>query len=207
MRDVTRLENETDDKANYVSPFPFLVFVPVVLVLPALCHTRRWSSELQLCLFARFVRPIMSSRLLDGLNVEVYQLQLQRPRWLLRGRNVCVLLRRPLDHADPIHRYRSDHEALLEISGRCSISARRVIRWERRPSRPHSNLTHVASDPEALSVTLDTRPLKTTTGKPLDVPVSKPLVASLIAHEWDCQDTIIKPHALPVVCPFAFVLV
>jgi len=49
-----------------------------------------------------------------------------------------------------------------------------------------------------LTVTLDKRPLKTPSGKLLTVPASRPLLASLIAHEWDSQDNVIKPHALPV---------
>jgi len=53
-------------------------------------------------------------------------------------------------------------------------------------------------DPQALSVMLDKRPLKTPSGKLLTVPASRPLLATLIAHEWDCQDNTIKPHALPV---------
>ncbi|KZO95722.1 ATP12-domain-containing protein, partial [Calocera viscosa TUFC12733] len=56
----------------------------------------------------------------------------------------------------------------------------------------------VAPSTQVLAVTLDKRPLKTPTGKPLAIPSSKPLLASLIAHEWDIQDSIIKPHALPV---------
>jgi len=45
---------------------------------------------------------------------------------------------------------------------------------------------------------LDKRPLKTPSGKPLAIPPSRPLLASLIAHEWDSQDNVIKPHALPM---------
>ncbi|EJU05482.1 ATP12-domain-containing protein [Dacryopinax primogenitus] len=53
-------------------------------------------------------------------------------------------------------------------------------------------------DPETLAITLDKRPLKTPLGKPLAVPNTKPLLAALIAHEWDSQENVIKPHALPV---------
>ncbi len=51
----------------------------------------------------------------------------------------------------------------------------------------------------SLAVTLDKRALKTPSGKVLLVPASKPLLATLIATEWDHQTFIIKPHALPVV--------
>jgi ATP synthase F1 complex assembly factor 2 len=51
----------------------------------------------------------------------------------------------------------------------------------------------------SLAVTLDKRALKTPDGKPLLVPASKSLLATLIAAEWDHQKKIIKPHALPAV--------
>ncbi|KAF9452263.1 ATP12-domain-containing protein [Macrolepiota fuliginosa MF-IS2] len=51
---------------------------------------------------------------------------------------------------------------------------------------------------DTLAVTLDKRTLKTPSGKPLLVPASKPLLATLIAAEWDHQKSLIKPHALPV---------
>ena len=49
------------------------------------------------------------------------------------------------------------------------------------------------------AVTLDKRPLKTPSGKPLIVPPEKRLVAALIASEWENQQTVLKPHALPMV--------
>ena len=49
------------------------------------------------------------------------------------------------------------------------------------------------------AVTLDKRPLKTPSGKRLIVPPEKRLVAALIASEWENQQTVLKPHALPMV--------
>ncbi|KAF8061575.1 ATP12-domain-containing protein [Lyophyllum atratum] len=49
----------------------------------------------------------------------------------------------------------------------------------------------------ALTVTLDGRALKTPSGKVLTLPENKSLFASLIAAEWDHQETLLKPHALP----------
>ncbi|KAG5728292.1 hypothetical protein E4T56_gene19200 [Termitomyces sp. T112] len=46
-------------------------------------------------------------------------------------------------------------------------------------------------------VTLDKRPLKTPSGKVLALPENKSMMASLIAAEWDHQETLLKPHALP----------
>jgi len=51
---------------------------------------------------------------------------------------------------------------------------------------------------DAFTVTLDKRPLKTPTGNTLLLPQSKALLATLIAHEWETQETLLKPHALPV---------
>ena len=52
---------------------------------------------------------------------------------------------------------------------------------------------------ESYAVTLDNRPLKTPSGNALLLPPHKPLVASLIAIEWDNQEKMVKPHALPMV--------
>ena len=49
------------------------------------------------------------------------------------------------------------------------------------------------------AVTLDRRPLKTPSGKRLIIPPEKRLVAALIASEWENQQTVLKPHALPMV--------
>ncbi|KAK2460595.1 hypothetical protein APHAL10511_007065 [Amanita phalloides] len=51
---------------------------------------------------------------------------------------------------------------------------------------------------ESFAVTLDKRPLKTPSGNALLLPRNKTLVASLIATEWDNQEKMIKPHALPL---------
>ena len=51
----------------------------------------------------------------------------------------------------------------------------------------------------AFRVTLDKRPLKTPGGNILEVPKSKRMLATLIAFEWDNQERLIKPHALPLV--------
>ncbi|KIL68592.1 hypothetical protein M378DRAFT_71536 [Amanita muscaria Koide BX008] len=48
------------------------------------------------------------------------------------------------------------------------------------------------------TVTLDNRPLKTPSGNKLLLPKDKALVTSLIATEWDSQEKMIKPHALPM---------
>jgi ATP synthase F1 complex assembly factor 2 len=53
---------------------------------------------------------------------------------------------------------------------------------------------------DAFAVTLDKRALKTPSGNVLLLPTKKSLVATLIAAEWDNQETLIKPHALPMVC-------
>jgi len=52
---------------------------------------------------------------------------------------------------------------------------------------------------DALAVTLDSRALKTPSGKTLLLPANKSMVATLIAAEWEHQETLLKPHALPLV--------
>lgn len=50
------------------------------------------------------------------------------------------------------------------------------------------------------TVTLDNRPLKTPDGNTLLLPENKGVLATLVAHEWETQETLLKPHALPMVC-------
>jgi len=49
-----------------------------------------------------------------------------------------------------------------------------------------------------IAITLDKRALKTPSGNTLLLPANKSLVASLVAAEWDHQETLLKPHALPM---------
>ncbi|KAG8759630.1 ATP synthase complex assembly protein atp12 [Serendipita sp. 396] len=49
-----------------------------------------------------------------------------------------------------------------------------------------------------IEVVLDGRPLKTPDGNKLRVPSQKKVLATLIANEWDTQETLLKPHALPL---------
>ena len=52
---------------------------------------------------------------------------------------------------------------------------------------------------DSLLVTLDGRPLKTPSGKPLGLPPSKRKLAALVANEREIRETMIKPHNLPLV--------
>jgi len=52
---------------------------------------------------------------------------------------------------------------------------------------------------DTFAVTLDSRPLKTPAGKPLLLPRSKRLAATLIVTEWENQRNVLKSHALPMV--------
>ncbi|KAJ7063162.1 hypothetical protein C8F01DRAFT_1131778 [Mycena amicta] len=51
---------------------------------------------------------------------------------------------------------------------------------------------------DSFTVLLDNRPLKTPSGNLLLLPPKKSLVATLVATEWDNQDTVLKHHALPM---------
>jgi len=46
------------------------------------------------------------------------------------------------------------------------------------------------------------RALKTPSGNTLLLPKDKRLVATLIANEWENQEILLKPHALPMVWMF-----
>lgn len=47
-------------------------------------------------------------------------------------------------------------------------------------------------------VHLDQRKLRTPAGNVINLPNSKAALALLIAHEWQSQEKLIKPHALPI---------
>ncbi|KAG8681603.1 ATP synthase complex assembly protein atp12 [Ceratobasidium sp. 394] len=49
-----------------------------------------------------------------------------------------------------------------------------------------------------LTVTLDGRPLRTPGGAKLEIPASRRILATLAATEWENQEKLIKPHALPI---------
>ncbi|KAI9570417.1 hypothetical protein HD554DRAFT_2081875 [Boletus coccyginus] len=51
---------------------------------------------------------------------------------------------------------------------------------------------------DGIAVTLDERALKTPSGHTLLLPENKRLVATLIANEWENQEILLKPHALPM---------
>ncbi|KAF7304660.1 Nt-Gln-amidase domain-containing protein [Mycena kentingensis (nom. inval.)] len=51
---------------------------------------------------------------------------------------------------------------------------------------------------DSYTVLLDNRPLKTPSGNLLLLPPNKALVATLVAAEWDHQNTVLKHHALPM---------
>ncbi|KZT35450.1 ATP12-domain-containing protein [Sistotremastrum suecicum HHB10207 ss-3] len=60
------------------------------------------------------------------------------------------------------------------------------------------NTVDVESHNQGLVVTLDGRPLKTPSNNVLVIPPHRPILASLIASEWDNLDKVIKSHALPM---------
>lgn len=95
---------------------------------------------------------------------------------------------------------------------RCSINPKEILEdrqcpEKRRYNRDMALLASVNPDSsqpalDILFVTLDGRPLKTPSGQQLALPPSKRLLAALVANEWEIQETMIKPHALPLVSCF-----
>ncbi|KAG9120903.1 ATP synthase complex assembly protein atp12 [Ceratobasidium sp. 392] len=56
----------------------------------------------------------------------------------------------------------------------------------------------VAENNSILTVTLDGRPLRTPAGAKLEIPNTRRVLATLVATEWENQEKLIKPHALPI---------
>ncbi|KAH8829662.1 hypothetical protein DL96DRAFT_1527350 [Flagelloscypha sp. PMI_526] len=92
----------------------------------------------------------------------------------------------------------------------CRPHSSRSIRWLSTVNKPSDakraevtlkrfwKTVELSKLDDGLVITLDKRPLKTPGGNVLLLPHSKSLAASLVAHEWDTQSTVLKPHALPV---------
>ncbi|KAJ7083831.1 ATP12-domain-containing protein [Mycena crocata] len=51
---------------------------------------------------------------------------------------------------------------------------------------------------DSYTILLDSRALKTPSGNMLLIPPEKSLLATLVAAEWESQETVLKHHALPV---------
>lgn len=51
---------------------------------------------------------------------------------------------------------------------------------------------------EGFKILLDGRAIKTSSGKVLLIPKDRPTFAHLVAAEWESQDKVVKPHALPL---------
>ena len=78
---------------------------------------------------------------------------------------------------------------------------------ESQTSRAERTLTrfwksvNLVQDPseKTWTIQLDKRTLKTPSGKAIVLPESKKATAVVIAHEWDSQSKLLKPHSLPLV--------
>ncbi|WFD36753.1 ATP synthase mitochondrial F1 complex assembly factor 2 [Malassezia cuniculi] len=81
--------------------------------------------------------------------------------------------------------------------------APQTTRAEKTLSRFWKNVS-LAYEPEsadrtdAFVVQLDRRSLRTPGGNILRVPSNRPLLACLVAQEWDEQSQVVKPHSLPM---------
>ncbi|KIO22726.1 hypothetical protein M407DRAFT_78903, partial [Tulasnella calospora MUT 4182] len=93
------------------------------------------------------------------------------------------------------HRWQSTAAARQPVDGPPISQANRVEATMKRFWKK-VDLEEISVDGQV--VKLDKRSLKTPEGNILALPVSKRLAASLVAHEWEKQEKLIKPHALPM---------
>lgn len=73
---------------------------------------------------------------------------------------------------------------------------------EQRSGRDHIFKNYACSFSyfkDGFAILLDSRALKTPSGNTLVIPREKRLAAALIANEWNNQEKVLKPHALPIV--------
>ncbi|KAJ7172625.1 ATP12-domain-containing protein [Mycena filopes] len=108
---------------------------------------------------------------------------------------------------------------LPPLRGQCltrqpSTLSRRAVRWQSTIAHDASPITEikrpevtvkrfwkqaaVGRQEESYTVLLDARPLKTASGNTLLLPPQKSLIATLVAAEWENQETLVKHHALPM---------
>ncbi|KAG9051111.1 hypothetical protein FS837_011957 [Tulasnella sp. UAMH 9824] len=98
----------------------------------------------------------------------------------------------------PARRWQSTATAQQPVDGPPISQANRVEATMKRFWKK-VDLEEISVDGEAhFVVKLDKRSLKTPGGNVLALPASKRLAASLVAHEWEKQEKLIKPHALPM---------
>lgn len=98
-----------------------------------------------------------------------------------------VRLREAPPTADPLG------AAPSEAQGKPSQGVSRFWKQVRVGHAPMS-----ADADEHFTVLLDKRPLRTPGGNKLAVPADHPMLACLIAEEWDTQTQVLKPHSLPL---------
>ncbi|KAI9136979.1 hypothetical protein BKA69DRAFT_71704 [Paraphysoderma sedebokerense] len=91
--------------------------------------------------------------------------------------------------------------SLRPVTSKCTISfTRNVASAIPKPiqlNRFWKNVNLEDAD-SGFKIKLDSRPLKTPNGNTLVVPKNKPLLANLIAAEWDAQEKVLKPNSLPL---------
>ncbi|KAF8610161.1 ATP12-domain-containing protein [Ceratobasidium sp. AG-I] len=107
------------------------------------------------------------------------------------SRTLRPLANRPIIQRSPVlARCQSDAAAARKPAGsmeRASVTLNRF--WK---------TVGVTENNGILAVTLDGRSLRTPEGAKLEIPKSHRLLAALIATEWENQEKLIKPHALPM---------
>ncbi|QRV86130.1 protein ATP12, mitochondrial [Ceratobasidium sp. AG-Ba] len=113
--------------------------------------------------------------------------------------SVRVLTRSPLNTKASINLYRSQSNAAAVLAPKteASASANSMNRAGVTLKRFWKTVD-VAEKDGILTVTLDGRPLRTPGGAKLEIPSSHRMLATLIATEWENQEKLIKPHALPI---------
>nr|GAT43997.1 predicted protein [Mycena chlorophos] len=97
-------------------------------------------------------------------------------------------LSRPLRASTRLRRWNSTHDGPpVSETNRTEATMKRF--WK---------TVSIGTRGDSYTVLLDNRPLKTPSGNLLLLPPKKSLVATLVAAEWDNQETVLKHHALPM---------
>jgi len=89
-------------------------------------------------------------------------------------------------------------ELFDEVAGQSPFDPQEAVRRSTRvpPRKRFYAEAGIAAADDGFAVTLDGRPIKTPTGRPVIVPVKE--IAQAISREWQAQREVIEPLSMPL---------
>jgi len=99
----------------------------------------------------------------------------------------------------PASRSYAEQASLRDLANAVKSKAEAQTDRAERTMRRFWKTVNIQRNPDGtIAVHLDKRPIRTPSGKHIFLPGNKLPVAALMAHEWENQDVLLKPHSLPM---------